>query len=95
MASSLVSKVCRDRIFKAVGDVVDQENLCHPAYIQVGSERLAEVVKSQLPTMYALARGTKAIEVYPRAEDVPGGCISETMGTDAVVHLLVWVRISY
>jgi hypothetical protein len=42
--------------------------------------------------MFALAgRGTKTIEVFERPEEVPGGCVSESKGTDAVVHLLVRV----
>jgi len=58
-------------------------------YIQCNNPELLPLLKEQTPTVAALVKGSKSVEVVDKLSDVPEGCSSDTVGADVVVHLLI------
>ena len=59
------------------------------AYIQCSNPELLPLLKDQVPTLSALIKGSKSVEIVEAVSDVPEGCSSETVGANIVVHLLI------
>lgn len=57
--------------------------------MQCSNAELVPLLKKQIPTLTALIKGSKSVEIVSSASDVPEGCSSETIGADIVVHLLI------
>jgi hypothetical protein len=47
------------------------------------------MLREQKPSIGALVKGSKVVEVLESMSDVPEGCSSETVGADVVVNLLI------
>lgn len=67
-------------------------NLCALATILCSNPELSNLLETQVPTMMALAKGSKSVTIVQKPEEVPEGCSTDTVGADIVVNLLIKVR---
>jgi valyl-tRNA synthetase len=59
--------------------------------ILTSNSDLSSLLQAQVPTLLALVKGSKSINIVQKQEDVPEGCSTETVGADIIVNLLIKV----
>jgi len=76
---------------KAVRSLAAQYGLMSniQTYIHINAPRLAKTVKDQAPTIVALTKGCKSVEVVEDKQQIPLGCGSAVVNADVTVHILV------
>lgn len=60
--------------------------------VQVDNEETAKMIASQVPIFEALIKGCKEVKIVTKDSDVPGGCGTEQISVQAIVHVPVKVR---
>lgn len=58
-------------------------------FVRVSSDAEAKLFEAYAPTMVALIKGGKRVEIVRSIEDVPAGCGSEVLTPNVVLHVLV------
>ncbi|EJT98070.1 hypothetical protein DACRYDRAFT_24610 [Dacryopinax primogenitus] len=76
---------------KSIRSLAAQYSLMSNIYthIHVTASRIAEVFKEQTPTILALTKGCKSIEIVGSQQEIPLGCGSTVVTADVTVHILV------
>ena len=62
------------------------------AHVQCNKTADKELIEREAPTIMALTKGAQSITAVTKSDEVPVGCISESVTPNVVVHLMVKVR---
>lgn len=55
----------------------------------------AKLLETQIPTIQTLIKGCTSVMVVTKTEDVPAGCLAESIDSNVTAHLLVAVCDQY
>ncbi len=84
VSASYQSSALHARYFRA-------DPLWFAVIIQSEDLKISEMIKSQIPIIDALVKGTRAVQLVSSASEVPAGCGSEQISAAVVVHIPVKV----